>query len=345
MNTSVTLTEQLKIFEKLNTDPILIRIVPVKFGKLGEEGDFYWMILDVINNGRRSKYYGWFFIINDNIEKHKTSTPQGGNSIARQFNSYQSDKLKPVFSAGIPTGTNLPNDVEQLKTMYNGFKILSPNIKKIINDSFDEVSALLMTGNYHTICYSCNPDFPLLIGTGIFQIAPEVIEYISKRIHLLSTNPHNCVEIIYTVFNGLEIEGDFNWMIRQPQYKDCLFLYCEDEQHYFEHSFEKGAGTSGIRPWNMYGSPGDIHSAPILTGSYEKGYERIDKENETKIDTCFKEIRELLESGKYTHVCYSSTPDEGFLGVLGCMNFNVGMNVIEIIMDKIYKLKDIPLKV
>ena len=97
-------------------------IIPTAFTKLGEYGDFEFMI--------KSKLYDdCLFIYNDNTENRHGSYKGKGNAIIRPWNKYNKN-LEIPKSAGICTGS-LFDKSDYLK--YKGFKVLNDEIKEINN--------------------------------------------------------------------------------------------------------------------------------------------------------------------------------------------------------------------
>ena len=143
-----------------------IEIIPSIFIGKNKVGDFNWMI-------NQPEYDNALFIFNDNEEFHYMCIKGIGNAIIRQYNCYNKNISIPR-SAGIPTGT-----------MKNGgYTELSPDIKKIIKSAIREIKQLIDTYNYQTIYFSSDKNGKL--GTSIFTVHPDVIDYITSKIKLLA---------------------------------------------------------------------------------------------------------------------------------------------------------------
>ena len=127
-------------------------------------GDFNWMI-------KQSDYTNCLFIFNDNIECHLTNKKGSGNAIIRQFNRFSS--LAKPMSSGIPTGT--------LK--YGGFTKLDEEVKTIIDGSITEIKELIEKYNFDTVYFS--QDSSGKLGTSIFKVNQDVIDYITEQIYKL----------------------------------------------------------------------------------------------------------------------------------------------------------------
>ena len=144
----------------------MAQIYGTKFVKRGIFGDFDFMCnQDIYNNS--------LFIFNDNEEQHNTCISGGGNAIIRKYNKYNKNLCKPK-STGIPTG-NFQN---------GGFKELTDEVICVINNSINEIKELLNLYNYENIYFSVGNN--RLLGTSIFNVDINVLEYINTMILSLS---------------------------------------------------------------------------------------------------------------------------------------------------------------
>jgi len=129
-------------------------------------GDFNWMCNQV-------EYNDSLFIFNDNEENHNTNNYGIGNAIIRKYNKYNKTLSKPK-SAGICTGT--------LKN--KGYKELLEYNKNLIDNNIDEIKQLIEKYKYKDIYYSVGKNNKL--GTSIFKVGEDVIDYINEQICKLS---------------------------------------------------------------------------------------------------------------------------------------------------------------
>lgn len=179
-----------------------VKIVPLFFNNLHKEGDFAWMV-------QQRQYSNYFFIFNDNVRDHYTSTAGGGNGIMREYNIYspiyKSDKYM-CRSAGIPTGDGrgFP-DLDS--TNYNfGIKLMTA--RKIIDESVDEMVSIICQKIYSGIkidyiCYSAeiNSDGNVTLGSSIYTPSAKVKEYIVLKINQI---PQRIKEIFQPVQKSRE---------------------------------------------------------------------------------------------------------------------------------------------
>jgi len=163
-----------------------IKVIGIKFVSHKQYGDFLWM-------SKQNKYSNSLFLFNDNEEHHNTSFVGGGNAVMRMFNRY-STMDKPL-SAGIPTGT----------IGSGGYNKFTRKVKKTIDDAFEEIIELIIAHNYSTIYFSSEVDGKL--GTSIFAVNPQVIEYITSRIYRLSFEP---IQIVIKLSNDA-FDNEFNF--------------------------------------------------------------------------------------------------------------------------------------
>jgi hypothetical protein len=139
------------------------------------------------------------------------------------------------------------------------------------------------------------------------------------------------MQIIPSVFTGLNKEGDFNFMIKSGNYERTLFLFNDNTEEHFTN--RKGGGNAIIRPFNRY-SNGKIYSAGIITGNRFNGggFKTLNHDAKFHIDSCFLEIENLLRTGNYDNIYYSAELD----GLIGTSIFVVSRDVREYITTKIW---------
>ena len=139
-------------------------------------------------------------------------------------------------------------------------------------------------------------------------------------------------KLIFTQFTEKEKYGDFLWMIHQPEYRDCLFLFNDNEESM--NSCYRGGGNAVIRPYNIIGflSLGleKPMSAGIPTGRLGRGYTNL-IESQVSIDYSIERIRQNMNTYNYTKVFLSVGHD----GIIGSNIFNVDDDVKYYIMEKL----------
>ncbi len=153
-----------------------INVIGLKFVKLDWYGDFKYMIYENINNNTHDS----LFIYNDNEESkdNKSYGNGAGNAVIRRFNCNNPKYTNKPYSAGIPTGT----------LRDGGYNELNENSKKYIDESVNEIKLLIETHKYKNLYYSID-ELDGKLGTSIFNVNDDVIDYITNKIHKLSKHP------------------------------------------------------------------------------------------------------------------------------------------------------------
>jgi hypothetical protein len=132
-------------------------------------GDFNWMC-------KHQLYSNVLFIFNDNEEFHDTCREGSGNAIMRKYNKFNGKLSKPI-SAGIPTGT----------LINGGYQKLDEHVISVVTEAINEIKEIVAKYKYDGIFYSVATNGKL--GTGLFDVCPEVIDYIDMEIKKLSNQP------------------------------------------------------------------------------------------------------------------------------------------------------------
>lgn len=140
--------------------------------------------------------------------------------------------------------------------------------------------------------------------------------------HVLSTGPQinlsnvksNFADYTVTIegipYTGKNKSGDFHWMIQNPKYNDCLFIYNENaEEHLiFSHGIE---GTSSIIKFTnivgtYYYNTERVQSAGIIMGPRPgEAYRYKNSESINMILLSILSIRELCAKNRYNRIIYS----------------------------------------
>ena len=143
-----------------------IKVIRSIYRGAGVSGDYLWM-------SNHPEFARALFVFNDNEEqfdafvagKASGFTAGGGNAAIRPLR-----KLSPPRAAGIPTGKQ-----------GSGYSALDTPTKAKINEALAVIDALLKTGGYDQVVIPESKDGNTL-GTGIFDVAPEVRDYIFIRL-------------------------------------------------------------------------------------------------------------------------------------------------------------------
>ena len=115
------------------------------------------------------------------------------------------------------------------------------------------------------------------------------------------------VRIRKSVFQGSGVDGDFGWMIQQPEFARSLFVFNDNESQF--NAFHEGkpsglsagGGNAIIRP---YQGAKPQRAAGVPTGDHG-GYSELSPQIKQIIDRAIEYIKELLKSGDYDEVVIS----------------------------------------
>ena len=130
--------------------------------------------------------------------------------------------------------------------------------------------------------------------------------------------------------------GDFRWMIEQPDYDDCLFLFNDNEGQFRAHRASAGSGhrcsagggNATIRPYQCQLPP---RALGIPTGECG-GYTELDERTRSVIDEAIAQLDVLLATGRYERVVYSW---DSARKTLGTGIFEVAPEVTDYVVQQI----------
>ena len=190
---------------------------------------------------------------------------------------------------------------------------------------------------------SSSPNFiPVgsLISFSYMELTEDSVRHPSYRgirtdVPIPKTN-EDTVEIISIQFKKKGEYGDFEWMIKKPEYDNVLFIYNDDIESM--DKYQKGKGNAVIRPYNSNNPKiGKPRSVGIPTGSLKlnQGFESLDEETKNYIDSSIYLIKDMIAKYGYNTVMYSGDKD----GVIGSSIFTINQNVKDYITEQIKSLK------
>lgn len=152
----------------------------------------------------------------------------------------------------------------------------------------------------------------------------------------MSLNVFGCI------FTKGGIIGDFGWMIQQPEYKNCLFIFNDNIEDFPKSSpnhCSSGGGNAVIRPYQCKPIP---QASGIPTGSLSLGggftsmSTIVDGHSvQYYINEGLSNIRNILYNHKYDAIFYSAGDSKG---TLGHGIFALGNDVINYITMEIHQL-------
>jgi DNA polymerase/3'-5' exonuclease PolX len=201
-----------------------VKVKSIQFNKLGEYGDFGWMI-------KNPEYEDVLFIYNDDIESVEKYQAGKGNAIIRPYNINNPTIDKPR-SAGIPTGS---------RKLKKGFDTLDEETKKYIDNSISIIKDIITKYNYTTIMYSGNKYGT--IGSSIFVINEEVKDYITEQLRSLENikvgikesveikdyNDH-IILLLKQLIQEVESLKEKDWQFKKKQYINALNAFIKNKE-------------------------------------------------------------------------------------------------------------------
>lgn len=150
------------------------------------------------------------------------------------------------------------------------------------------------------------------------------------------------MNVIKSVFRGEDREGDFGWMIRQPQHDRTLFIFNDNEEEFYAHfrgtphTCSAGGGNAVIRPYQC-----DPHrrAAGMPTGTYKAGphhmgYTSLDDQVRRAIADSITQIESLLATDRFDSLAFSWSDDTK----LGGKIFATAQVVRDHIVDEILRI-------
>ena len=144
------------------------------------------------------------------------------------------------------------------------------------------------------------------------------------------------VRVIRSSFVGPSREGDFSWMIEQPEFSSGLFVFNDNERQFYEHQRQigtthrcsEGGGNAAIRPYECSPVP---RATGIPTGN-NGGYQSLSPETKRVIDDAVAHLDTLLATEAYDTVVYSWNQQTQ---TLGSGIFDVAREVLDYIVEQI----------
>ena len=124
------------------------------------------------------------------------------------------------------------------------------------------------------------------------------------------------MEIIRSVFRVTGRDGDFTWMIRQPDHCRSLFVFNDNEEQFYDFfarglAGSPGGGNAAIRPFQGHTPPRAVGFP--TGGRRDSGYRSLDAAR-GPVSDAVSVLDRLLASGNYERVVFSWNEREQTLG-------------------------------
>ena len=149
------------------------------------------------------------------------------------------------------------------------------------------------------------------------------------------------LKIVGMVYTGpSSTEGNFGWMLQQPQYKNALFLFMDNWLDSQDSVACAGSGTARYRPLSYNFVEGRPRTAGIPTGwsSRRGGFQTSNKMTNVAINIAFGRIKCILVEYQDEIDTIVFSCDQNDHSNIGTNTFRVNENVIQIISRKIQDL-------
>lgn len=140
------------------------QVIGTVYHHKGMEGDFDWQI-------RSRRYEDCLFLYNDDEKRRHWKKAGTGNAVIRKYNRHALS-VRPR-SVGICTGDG-----------EGGYEKLTDHVKTVIVECISDARKMIEKYNYKKVYYSARTPNGLL-GTSIFIVGDDVIEYITQEIKKL----------------------------------------------------------------------------------------------------------------------------------------------------------------
>ena len=150
------------------------------------------------------------------------------------------------------------------------------------------------------------------------------------------------------VFSRKGCEGDFVWMLKQPQYANTLFIIAENFIDSIREDAEAGGGTAVLRPYSMYhrlpSQP--VRAAGVPTGwsTAAGGFSQMDNDVVRRaIDLSIERIVILLDKlTHFTSVIFSADRAAPSMIGTGIFKKTLGADVVAYISKQLHDLPNRP---
>ena len=114
--------------------------------------------------------------------------------------------------------------------------------------------------------------------------------------------PSRKITVTPVLFSGKNKDGDYKWMVKQPQYADAIFILMENFLDMLGDAQTAGGGSACLRPYTFRGTGGDesrVRALGIPTGwsTNTQGFPQLDKPYSKKaIDLAIERLVVILQN-------------------------------------------------
>ena len=165
-----------------------MKVTGVSFFKPDEYGDFKWM-------AKRDEFNHVLFLFNENfVDSQNPDAPSGaGSAVIRPLTHRVQEWPR---AAGVPTGWSVSS---------GGYDELNKFVRLAIDNSIERTKRILHDDPSLTeVMFSCDASSPNVIGSRIFRIDDEVVQYISDKLQELQDYDRETVPKAHNVIDANE---------------------------------------------------------------------------------------------------------------------------------------------
>ena len=165
-----------------------MKVTGVPFLKPDEYGDFKWM-------ANRNKFNHVLFLYNENfVDSQNPEAPSGAGSAVIRPLTHRAQEWPRA--AGVPTGWSVAS---------GGYDELNKFVRLAIDNSFERTKRILHDDPTLTeVMFSCDAASPNVIGSRIFRIDGEVVQYISDKLQELQDYDRETVPKTHNIIDANE---------------------------------------------------------------------------------------------------------------------------------------------
>ena len=165
-----------------------MKVTGVPFSKPDEYGDFKWM-------AKRTEFKHVLFLFNENfVDSQNPEAPSGaGSAVIRPLTHRVQEWPR---AAGVYTGWSVAS---------GGYDELNKFVRLAIDNSIERTKRILHDNLTLTeVMFSCDASSPNVIGSRIFRIDDEVVQYISDKLQELQDYDRETVPKAHNVIDANE---------------------------------------------------------------------------------------------------------------------------------------------
>lgn len=283
-------------------------------------------------------------------------TPEELQSIARHYRIPVNDIPKYAFN---PQDPNLPPELKDVVMSVNvlNYVLNTVNFDPQRVNRVGRVIEYLMKNNLfgdQPLVYQgvLSPDGRpvVVIPPRPDQVIPPQQPVIDERVIPDNSVPRQ-ISCIPSVYRGAGKEGDFLWMLQQPRYNRCLFVYPDSEDSFHDYistnprrdpckSPQRGTVSQLLRPYRCINPPRAL-GIPIRKGPHYYSFPGLDTSQQAVdkaklIAEATNMVKRALMTGQYDCLFFSADiNDQQFADhrVTGWIRYTITENLFNAVKE------------